>query len=57
MAEIETVKDPVCGMQFEPHTAAMTHEYEGDKYYFCSNDCFDNFLENPSDYHKKEEAA
>lgn len=30
------VKDPVCGMEVDPRTAAGNSEYSGQTYYFCS---------------------
>ena len=57
MPDIKTVKDPVCGMQIEPHTAAVTEKYEGEMYYFCSRDCRNKFVEEPPRYMHKEAAA
>jgi YHS domain-containing protein len=42
--------DPVCGMRVEEAEAPATAEYEGQAYYFCSNDCKEEFLANPTDY-------
>ncbi len=42
--------DPVCGMRVREKNAAATSEYEGEKYYFCSNSCLRTFLENPAKY-------
>lgn len=44
------VKDPVCGMIIEDGDAVGTSDYEGKRYYFCSNDCKKEFDENPGDY-------
>jgi Cu+-exporting ATPase len=44
------VKDPVCGMTLEDTDAAVTLEREGTTYYFCSQDCADEFQTNPEDY-------
>ncbi len=33
------VKDPVCGMEIDPKTAAGISAYQGKTYYFCSNGC------------------
>ena len=30
------VKDPVCGMEFEPREAVARREYQGQTFYFCS---------------------
>jgi Cu+-exporting ATPase len=32
-------KDPVCGMEVEPTTAAATSEYRGQAIYFCAPGC------------------
>jgi Cu+-exporting ATPase len=42
-----TVKDPVCGMEIDPATAAASEEYEGTTYYFCSQGCHDSFIDEP----------
>lgn len=44
------VKDPVCGMMIEPADAVGTSEYQGQQYYFCSEDCQSEFDANPADY-------
>ncbi len=31
-----SIKDPVCGMTVDPHTAKHRHMHEGHPYYFCS---------------------
>jgi P-type Cu+ transporter len=45
-----TVRDPVCGMSVDPHTAEHRAEYEGRPYYFCSARCREKFLANPAQY-------
>ena len=45
-----TVKDPVCGMEIDPATAAGSEEYEGTTYYFCSQRCHDSFVADPEKY-------
>ncbi|MGH2596158.1 MAG: heavy metal translocating P-type ATPase [Actinomycetota bacterium] len=42
-----TVKDPVCGMDVDPATAAASAEYEGTTYRFCSMSCHDQFVAEP----------
>jgi len=44
------VKDPVCGMTVDPHTAKHRHEYRGHTYYFCSAGCREKFIANPEKY-------
>jgi P-type Cu+ transporter len=45
-----TVKDPVCGMEIDPATAAASEEYRGTTYYFCSQGCHDTFMAEPEKY-------
>ena len=45
-----SVKDPVCGMTIEKDDAVGTSVYQDQTYYFCSNDCKEEFDENPEDY-------
>ena len=45
-----TVKDPVCGMDIEPATAAGKSEYKGQTYYFCSPGCKKSFDKDPEKY-------
>ena len=42
--------DPVCGMELEEATAAAEADYQGNRYYFCSEDCREEFLSHPRDY-------
>ena len=41
------VKDPVCGMSVDPHTAKHRAEHQGRTYYFCSAGCRTKFIEDP----------
>jgi YHS domain-containing protein len=45
-----TVKDPVCGMEIDPQTAAGTSEYQGQTYYFCAPGCKRSFDKDPEKY-------
>jgi len=45
-----TVKDPVCGMDIDPKTAAGKSEYQGQTYYFCSPGCKKAFDKEPEKY-------
>jgi Cu+-exporting ATPase len=45
-----TVKDPVCGMDINPNTAAATEDYQGKTYHFCSAVCHDKFKAEPDKY-------
>ncbi len=44
------VKDPVCGMEVDPKTAAGKSDYKGQAYYFCSNGCKKAFDKEPEKY-------
>ncbi len=44
------VTDPVCLMSINPQHAAAMIDYEGKKYYFCSDNCKMKFLAQPSIY-------
>jgi len=45
-----TVKDPVCGMEIDPASAAATSEYEGTTYYFCAVACKEQFDAEPAKF-------
>lgn len=45
-----SVKDPVCGMSVDPHTARHRAEFEGHTYYFCAARCREKFLADPASY-------
>ena len=45
-----TVKDPVCGMEIDPATAAASEEYEGTTYHFCSETCHQRFVAAPDQF-------
>ncbi|MBI5300616.1 MAG: YHS domain-containing protein [Chloroflexi bacterium] len=42
-------KDPVCGMNVDPKTAAKS-EYNGQTYYFCSKGCKAQFDKDPEKF-------
>jgi Cu+-exporting ATPase len=46
------VKDPVCGMTVDPHTAKHRHQHDGHPYYFCSAKCREKFIAEPAKYLK-----
>jgi len=48
--EMVKVKDPVCGMDVDPASAAGTEEYAGQTYSFCSQACLERFRERPQDF-------
>ncbi|QIB34940.1 heavy metal translocating P-type ATPase [Ancylobacter pratisalsi] len=43
-------KDPVCGMDVDPHTAKHHAEHGGKTYYFCCNGCRTKFVADPGKY-------
>jgi len=43
-------KDPVCGMQVDPATAAGSSEYNGKTYYFCNPSCLQRFEADPAPF-------
>jgi len=43
-------KDPVCGMDVDPHTAKHQAEHGGRTYYFCSAGCRARFIGDPTRY-------
>jgi Cu+-exporting ATPase len=45
-----TVKDPVCGMSVDPHTAEQRSQHGGTTWYFCSSGCKSRFDANPEQY-------
>ncbi len=44
------MKDPICGMDVDPVTAAASDVHEGQTYYFCSPHCLAEFLADPTRY-------
>jgi Cu+-exporting ATPase len=46
----DKVKDPVCGMLVDPHTAKHRHEHHGHTYYFCNPKCREKFIADPEKY-------
>jgi YHS domain-containing protein len=48
-------KDPVCGMDVDPKTAAGKSEYMGKTYYFCAPGCKRDFDKDPEKFVKKVE--
>jgi Cu+-exporting ATPase len=44
------VKDPVCGMDVDPHAGKPHAEHKGRTYYFCCEGCRTKFLADPERY-------
>jgi Cu+-exporting ATPase len=51
------VRDPVCDREIDPEDAVATTNYEGDTYYFCSEDCKRRFDADPERYVSRREAS
>ena len=49
-ADANLVKDPVCGMMVDPHTAKHRAQHAGRTYYFCSEGCRSKFEADPARY-------
>ena len=43
-------KDPVCGMDVDPHTAKHRADHAGHTYYFCSARCRERFVADPAKF-------
>ncbi|MGA0597223.1 heavy metal translocating P-type ATPase [Enterovirga sp. CN4-39] len=56
-AQAGKVKDPVCGMWVDPHTAKYRAEHDGHPYYFCSAGCQAKFTADPERYLTPQEKA
>ena len=44
------VKDPVCGMEVDETKSEFESHYGGKSYFFCSDECLEQFEENPEHY-------
>jgi len=49
-------KDPVCGMDVDPHTAKFRADHGGRTYYFCAAGCRTKFIADPDRYLGKDGA-
>ena len=49
------IVDPVCGMELEPINAIAQSTYQGETYYFCSQECRQKFEKEPQKYIDKME--
>lgn len=43
-------KDPVCGMHVDETLSDKSIDYQGQKYYFCSQPCKEQFDAKPESY-------
>lgn len=46
----DKARDPVCGMELNPYEALAQTTYQGETYYFCSQDCKEKFDRKPQKY-------
>lgn len=46
------VTDPVCGMKVNKESSDFDAEYDGQRFYFCSKNCFSEFKQHPEKYIK-----
>ena len=53
----QKVKDPVCGMDVSPETAAGKLEHDGRTYHFCSAQCMEKFRKEPARFAATEKAG
>jgi YHS domain-containing protein len=51
------VRDPVCGLEIDPQSAAARAMYNGVAYYFCSLGCKDRFVVAPDLYAQRAAAS
>jgi YHS domain-containing protein len=47
---MKMTKDPVCGMDVDPKSAAEKSVYKGQTYYFCCPGCKASFDKDPEKY-------
>lgn len=40
-------RDPVCATQIDPQQAAANMDYQTKTYYFCSDKCHEEFMDDP----------
>jgi Cu+-exporting ATPase len=52
-----SVRDPVCGMTVDPHTAKHRHAHNGHTSYFCSAGCRTKFAADPAKYLDQDQRA
>ena len=45
--------DPVCDMEISEHEGSFCMDYENKHYCFCSEDCLQEFRDNPEMYVEK----
>ena len=53
----EKDRDPVCGMEVSDADSAFAYEFKGSRYYFCSQNCREQFEADPEKYFNSETAS
>ena len=46
----DNATDPVCLMKVEKDENALNYEYKSETYYFCSENCKEQFRQNPDQF-------
>lgn len=52
----QNTQDPVCKMKVNKKEAKFSSEYNGEKHYFCSNNCQEKFKSDPKKYINQEKS-
>ena len=52
-----STRDPVCQMEVDEGKGSATSFYQGDRYYFCSEDCKQRFDADPERYVSRTESS
>ena len=47
---IRIAMDPVCEMEIRPEEAVVVARFEGHRVYFCSENCYEAFLDLPHSF-------
>ena len=47
---MEKIKDLVCGAEIDDEKSAASYNLKGKTYLFCSEECRDDFSQNPTNY-------
>lgn len=47
---IRTVMDPVCEMEIRPDEAVAVASFEGHRVHFCSENCYEEFIDVPHSF-------
>jgi len=53
----EKHRDPVCGMEVSDTDGALSHEFKGERYYFCGRNCRERFEADPEKFLNSENVS